>query len=360
MLIIISYSLLACSSDGGNDSSGPQSEFEGVWKTTCKYNQDRKTGDTMSLQFSGDRFTLKGYEYSDNACTQLKNETNTSGKTVFGDTVTTPSGLTAQEVDFLTEGKPDMKNLVARQGDTLYLSIGYGPTPRPTEVVDGIELTYDSAASAETSTESDSSSGVESSQAPEGLENVWYIGTYVMGNQPSFGVLVTFSDGTITDDPTSVFSEGIEASKQNHPKSWGVWKEEDEVLYTKMGKSDSFRKYNFSLKTKPGGKDERLSGCFSSFTVYGSGSASSGASSTAWCFDKNGRFSNDTAIQTSTPSGSGGGSSPEKTGRYRIDGHVIQIVYDSGKKLTTTFGVYEDDGDTTILLGSGYGRKSKK
>lgn len=355
-LIILSLSLLACS---GDDSTGPQSEFEGTWKTACEYYQVIGAERITNLQFSADRITMKDYEYSDNSCTQLKDTTTSSGTSVFGKSLTTPSGMLAHEVDFHREGFPVMKNLIARQEDTLYLKIGLNS--RPTDVVDGLKFNYDSTASAETSTESDSSSGIEPGQAPSGLKNVWYIGFYVNGNQPRFGVRVTFSDGTVTSDPTSVFSEGIEASKQNHPKSWGVWKEEDEFLYTKMGSSDSFREYNFSLKAEPGGEDERLSGCFSSFTVYGSGSsASSGASSTAWCFDKNGRFSNDSATQTSTPSGSGGGSSPEKTGRYRIDGHVIQLVYDSGTKLSTTFGVSEDDEDTTILLGSGYGRKKQK
>lgn len=256
------------------------------------------------------------------------------------------------------EGMPIMKSLIARQGDTLYISIGYGSNPRPTDVADGLTFTYDAAESADTTTDSDGSPDLAPGKAPAGFKMYGMLAYYITtanGYDVRWAAYTTFSDGSVTKDPTPVFSEGIDSAKQNYPKNWGKWKEEDGYLYIDWdGNSDTFRKYDVSNKASPGGKDERLSKCFSSFTVYAISDSNFAALSKEWCFNKNGRFSNDSAVSISTEEGSGSSNDADKTGRYRIDGHVIQLTYDNGNKPTTTFGLVEnwaDDGTTLLLLG---------
>ncbi len=207
--------------------------------------------------------------------------------------------------------------------------------------------------------------------APPGLEGVWYLADFVVGingYEVRQWSVVTFSDNTVTDDVQTIFSQGIAASKRQNPNSWGNWQLVDGDLEIKWNRSSYYSDYFLTIKERAGGSDERIDGCFSSsfgYTLGGGGSAFGGGSTSisinTWCFAENGQFSNDNmvAINGGTgPSSSGetvfsGSSSSDSVGWYRIDGHVIQLVYANGISLTTSFAL-GDEGKRLLLNGRHY------
>jgi len=205
---------------------------------------------------------------------------------------------------------------------------------------------------------------------PQELEGVWYLADFVVGingyeaRQES---VVVFADNTVTDDTRTVFSQGVQASKRQNPNSWGEWRIVDGSLEIKWNGSSDYTDYYVTIKARAGGENERIDGCYSSSFGYtlGAGGAAFGGGSTSiaintWCFSENGRFSNDGTVAISGgtgPSVTGetiysGSSSSEKTGWYRIDGNIIQLVYDNGTRVITSFGLRDDD--TALLLNGGY------
>ena len=210
----------------------------------------------------------------------------------------------------------------------------------------------------------------EPAKPPAGLEAVWYLGEFVpgiSGYEAHRYARMAFDDGTVTGNFDAVFAGGVEASRQQNPKDWGFWRAQGDHDFQIDWKGDGdFDDYYVTLKTSPGGKDARIDNCYSSSFGYtlpaigvGSGYTSSFATN-SWCFAGNGRFSNDSAVAISGggsgTASSAGYASTDKTGWYRIDGHVLQLVYDNGREVLTSIGFIdrEKDEDDAVLIGGGY------
>ena len=205
-------------------------------------------------------------------------------------------------------------------------------------------------------------------EPPAGFERIWYIGDFVPGVAGMTArqkAVITFADKTVSDDIDTIFADGIAASKQRNPKDWGVWRINGEgELEIRWAGKDKFRDFYLTRHTDAGAADKRLEGCFSSRSGHSIGfgaGATHSFSVNTWCFAGNGRFSNDKAV--SLASGGSGGpasaglASSDSTGWYRIDGNVIQLVYDNGRRLTTSFAMMDEDDPTKptdLLLGSGH------
>jgi len=108
-------------------------DIDGKWKSDCIYVQDDEIGIIAHYEFSKDKFklTLKGY--SDNSCSQFQDKVAFSGTTTFGKKLTTPSGFNASELDLHFDDGDEWVSLVARQGNTLYLTTSSG-SKRPDDI----------------------------------------------------------------------------------------------------------------------------------------------------------------------------------------------------------------------------------
>jgi hypothetical protein len=209
---------------------------------------------------------------------------------------------------------------------------------------------------------------------PQKLDSVWYVAEFVVGingYQSERSAVLNFSDSRASTAFTSVFADGTKKSRRKDPGKWGKSRIRNGDLEVKWDGSRSFEGYYLSIKTRPGKTNEKITGCWSSsfgYTLGGGGSAFGGGSTSfatnAWCFDKNGRFSNDRSVSLSGSTGASangqtlyaGHSKSDRTGWYRIDGHVLQLVYDNDNALTTSIGFVARKGDKygALLLGSGY------
>jgi len=203
------------------------------------------------------------------------------------------------------------------------------------------------------------------------IKELLFVGYQVVGMygfKPTFKAVATFNDHTVSKDMNTIFSEGVMASKQKNPNDWGVWRMNGNKLEIKWKQSKSYKNMSFIEKLSSRSKNEKLDGCWSSkmgFSLPSGSGSSSSMSINVWCFNKNGRFSNDITVGISGNTGdygSGeviytGNSKKDKTGWYRIDDRVIQLIYDNGKKITTSIGIAKKGN---LLLGSGEYDKTKQ
>ena len=155
-MIILAISLLACSSDGddplpadvlgiGGENVGQETnpepnstlgssrlDIDGKGQKDCDYNENLGTRILATIEFSGDHFALGAKEYSDNSCTQLTRQETYTGTIAFGVELTTPSGITAHEIDLESGGV--WRSLIARQNTTLSIKTASGGANRPSDL----------------------------------------------------------------------------------------------------------------------------------------------------------------------------------------------------------------------------------
>lgn len=199
---------------------------------------------------------------------------------------------------------------------------------------------------------------------PKGMVAIWSIADLrpgVAGMEVSRFSYMTFKKKRVTRDFSGVLNKGPKVSRKDSPDEWGKWKVKSGDLVVDWGGKRKYRDYELTMKTKPAGKNEKLDGCWSSFFgaslgYMGSGVGSMSAATNTWCFGKNGRFSNNKAVSVS---GSGGGSSVgsakgDAAGWYRIDGHMMQLVYDNGVRAKTTIGLLDSKRGKILIIGGGY------
>lgn len=201
-------------------------------------------------------------------------------------------------------------------------------------------------------------------RAPSGFDRIWYIGDFVpdvSGMRAKQKAVMTFEDGAVTDDIDSVFAQGRAVSERNTPKNWGRWRVNAEgEIEIKWPGSSKFKDFYLTRKTDAGGPNKRIDGCFSSKTGYSIGYGTSSVRSMAikqWCFTRGGRFSTSSAASATggTSGGAVGYSDSDQSGHYRIDGHVIQLAFDNGETVVTSFAMMDerDPSETTdLFLGS--------
>ena len=189
------------------------------------------------------------------------------------------------------------------------------------------------------------SSADPSGVLPAGLENMWFIYSPNSGNT---WAAMTFNNGRLTSDVKTVLREGVAASQRAHPGLWATYSKssDGEQLFVKFPNWPKTGKYYTNDKSIKMGNDFKLTGCFQSSTSSNSGLiggvGSSTFSSSEFCFDKNGRFSNDSSFAIG---GTGGGrslgtSQAGKHGTYRISGHSLVLNYANGQTLKSAFGAY--------------------
>jgi len=214
--------------------------------------------------------------------------------------------------------------------------------------------------------------GIPLATAPDGLDAIWYVGDFVVGisgyEVSRWGAMV-FEDGSVTDELSDTVTLGRAASLRDSPKRWGRWRETDGDIEIKWDTGQYYNDYYQTRKTQPGGRDDRLDACFGSFFISslpmsGTGAYNSATSSSQWCFSTNGRFSNESSASISASTGNSvigtttgtGYSKSGLNGWYRIDGYVLQLIYDNGERKTTTIAFIDRDDpeERAVLIGSKY------
>jgi len=109
-------------------------DIDGKWQKSCDYNERLDIGTVATLEFSGDRFSLGIKEYSDNSCTQLTRQETDTGNIIFGVKLTTPSGLTAHEIDLDFDHGGVWRSLISRHNNVLSLKTASGGADRPSDL----------------------------------------------------------------------------------------------------------------------------------------------------------------------------------------------------------------------------------
>ena len=163
-MVILVLSLLACNSDSddplpadvlgigdvlgtGGENAGEEPALEpnadigssrldidGKWQKSCEYSESLGTGIIATLEFSGDHFSLGAKEYSDNSCSQLTRQETYTGAIAFGAELTTPSGITAHEIDLDFESGGVWRSLIAKQDSALSIKTASGGANRPSDL----------------------------------------------------------------------------------------------------------------------------------------------------------------------------------------------------------------------------------
>lgn len=198
------------------------------------------------------------------------------------------------------------------------------------------------------------------SKLPKNIDSMWFI--YNSDNGKKWAAM-TFKDGTLTTDVTTVYKQGVAASKRKNPNAWGTYTKTNggEQLHAKFRKWKKARKYFISDKSIKMNSNFKLKGCWSSSSssnmgVMGGAGSSSTFSTNTFCFDPNGRFSNDSAMAIGSTSSSGrslGTSTKANHGTYRINGNSITLNYVDGRKVETVFGSYRFDTKNVFAISIG-------
>ena len=203
------------------------------------------------------------------------------------------------------------------------------------------------------------------SDANVDISELIYFGTVdfgINGAYSRYGVIALMADNICTKDIDVLLQGGVAVSKRKHLQAWGECRIRDGKLEMRWGDEKSYEEMEgFYEKLKPLAVDERLFGCWKKTSGYGN--AVLGTTSIAqdkWCFDRNGRFSNEGFVGITGSATTGGSHSvgtgyadSSKSGWYRIDGRIVRLVYDSGKKITKVIGLDREgeEGKSTLILG---------
>jgi len=171
------------------------------------------------------------------------------------------------------------------------------------------------------------------------------------GAHVDWNVVARLADGSCTRDVQALFREGGEQSRRRHPDSWGKCRMHNGELQVRWGSEKSFETVDtYFEKLKPRRSGERLAGCWRTISGQDNLAGAVSIAINRWCFDKNGRFSNEGAMGVGTGNATGHAEG-RKAGRYHIEGYAIRLVYDDDTTMTTAFGL--DAEKTNLILGNG-------
>lgn len=174
--------------------------------------------------------------------------------------------------------------------------------------------------------------------------------------------VVLFKDGQVLDDVEALsFAGGMEAHKRTNPDDWTRWRRRGDRLQTQTSKGWENMPFTSIYSKLPDGF--KLNGRFQS--LGGGGNTAYGGSDfiAAWStFDflpdgrvvKGGGAGGYSAFQQASSAFST--VAPDKRGRYRINGLMLEITYDN--KASEQFLIVSDPKDPSVIWldGTGYTR----
>lgn len=174
--------------------------------------------------------------------------------------------------------------------------------------------------------------------------------------------VVLFRDGhALTDVKGLNHPGGIEEHRSSKPRSWTQWRRAGHRL--QLLKKDGWKNITYTAVYSALPKNFRLDGRYHSATGTGNAAMGGGDAIVAWSdyvFTPDGRVQRDGGAGASS-AGTGvavtsASSRPSKSGRYRIDGLILEIDYDDGsKERRVIIADPKDAGKGTLWLdGHGY------
>lgn len=148
-------------------------DIDGIWKAEC-HNSNHLAFNlgsgfvTATYDFSGGSVSYREIQYTDSTCTGSGNTSVAGVEATFGDEITTPSGVIAQQIDLWSPtGGWLWKGLVARDASGLLLIFSKDGSPRPVDVDSALVLSKDSSSS------DGNEEGAEITAKSIGLEGKW-------------------------------------------------------------------------------------------------------------------------------------------------------------------------------------------
>jgi hypothetical protein len=176
--------------------------------------------------------------------------------------------------------------------------------------------------------------------------------------------VVLFRDGTaLTDVKGLGFTGGIDAHRRAHPEAWAQWRSQGaEIQLLKKGKWGKLA-FSSTYSTLPA--DFRLNGRFTRASGTGNiavGGTQSVTVVSTYLFAPDGRVVRDRAVGSSGTAADvsvvTSSVSPDKRGRYTIDGITLRIRYDDGAEERRILVTDPTDPKSVIWLdGNGYVRR---
>ena len=167
--------------------------------------------------------------------------------------------------------------------------------------------------------------------------------------------VVTFRDGSYTSDLHTVFNQGVDASKEQHPAHWGNLRKRAGKLELTSQRGDDYMVAHGQWSAFPADSDQRLQGCYDrsvSDSAADLGTGKTVAAEPTLCFWQDGRFTHSAADFNAELAG--GQSEPDVRGRYRVDGYAVRIVYDNDVEIQGSFSFLSADQTQFGLNGSRY------
>jgi len=156
----------------------------------------------------------------------------------------------------------------------------------------------------------------------------------VLWPEPS-PVLLLQDGETCTDMRALAFPGGLDAHKQQHPKSWTLWRRGADGYELK--RPDGWKAVAYKTEYGPLAAETRLDRAFRRLGGGGTaaiGGADSVAVAAFYRFAADGRFTREQAAgslaETSGNSVATLYSSPDLAGRYQIDGYLLTLTYGNG------------------------------
>ncbi|MFK7893138.1 MAG: hypothetical protein AB8B63_20155 [Granulosicoccus sp.] len=240
----------------------------------------------------------------------------------------------------------DFTNLTFADVDTVRIG---GGTNAPQNCVRG---SYGTIESTPTTTDAE----LPANNGPDGLVAMYGVIVFRLLPSGFFGptddAILAFNNGSYTEDIAGVMSDGVDASRAARPQDWGLWRGTAGALELQEANETGFEETSGSWLIQPGTADQRLNDCFSA--LGGAGSLGDGGFSNVTfstvCFYENGRFTHDSALWAQGPVADITVSNPHSQGQYRIDGHVAEFVYDSGRAETVAFGFSRRDPESGVSI----------
>jgi len=198
---------------------------------------------------------------------------------------------------------------------------------------------------------------------PSQFHNIWFIYNQ---NSGARWPAMTLTDGTITTAVNDTMELGVAASRKKNNNRWGTYTttKSGEQLVVKFPKWKKAGKYFITDRSIKMSNNFALKGCYSATSSSELGMTgvicSKEPSSSTFCFESNGRFSNDSSLAisgTSSNSRSLGSSVSGKHGTYKINGNAITLNYANGKSVKTVFGAYRFGEPSPNLVGISIGQR---
>lgn len=191
------------------------------------------------------------------------------------------------------------------------------------------------------------------------VDRLWHVGQLVPsleGYRASRHAVLALRDGWATTRVDEALQSGAEASRREHPGSWGRWRLNGKgELSVRWGGDEDYRDFYYAFGVEPLG---RVRGCFSETSasdLSGIGETNVAVSVNTWCFAPDGRFTNDRALGLSYGDGAvdaSGSSASATSGRYATDGYLLTLTYGDGRVIRTLAGVSrEGAGERDLVIG---------